>query len=261
MLRDGSVTDAGPSPDAGFVPTPEAWAAVEGADGASYPTSAVHLVAPVLPGKLLCIGKNYRDHADEMGGELPAAPLVFAKLPSAVVGPDDPILLPPEEPSVDWEAELAVVIGRRARRVSRPEALDVVGGWTAFNDVSGRTAQRGDGQWTRAKGFDTFAPLGPCICGVGDLDPAATRVRSVVSGQPMQDGTTADLVFPVDELIAYVSSFCTLEPGDVIATGTPAGVGAGRTPPRFLRDGDVVEVTVEGVGTLRNPVLAEPAAP
>jgi len=254
------VTDAGPSPIEGFVPTAEAWAAIAAAQGPAMPVDGLRLLAPVRPGKILCIGRNYREHAREMGGSAaeldPTAPLVFAKLPSAVIGPDAPIVLPPEEPSVDWEAELAVVVGVRGRRVARDEAYDVVGGWTALNDVSGRTAQRQDGQWTRAKGFDTFAPLGPAVTSADGLDPGSVRVRSVVSGEPMQDGTTADLIFPVDQLIAFLSTFCTLEPGDVIATGTPAGVGAGRTPPRFLRPGDTVEVSVEGVGVLRNPVVA-----
>jgi 5-carboxymethyl-2-hydroxymuconate isomerase len=251
------VCDAGPAPATGFVPDEEGWRRIAAADGPAHSPDDIRLLAPLRPPKILCVGRNYREHAAEMAAAPPEAPLIFAKLTSAVIGPGEPIVIPREDVAIDFEAELAIVLGRRVRRVEAVDALAAVGGYTAMNDVTARTLQRGDGQWTRGKGYDTFAPLGPAVASPDELDPAATTVRSLLSGELMQDGTTADLIFPVAELVAYVSAFCTLEPGDLIATGTPAGVGAGRTPPRWLRPGDVVEVDVAGVGALRNPVVGE----
>lgn len=220
------------------------------------------LLAPVArPSKVLAIGLNYADHAREAGAEAPPAPLVFAITPNAVAGPDDPIRLTAgASTQVDYEAELGVVIGRVARDVEEGDALDHVLGYTAVNDVTARDAQFGDGQWTRGKSLDTFAPMGPCIVTpdeVGDVQRLAVRCR--VNGETVQDGTTADMIFGVAHIVAYLSRFWTLLPGDVIATGTPAGVGFARNPPVFLQPGDLVEVDIEGVGVLANPVEA-PAA-
>jgi 2-keto-4-pentenoate hydratase/2-oxohepta-3-ene-1,7-dioic acid hydratase in catechol pathway len=210
------------------------------------------LEAPVRPGKIVCVGLNYRAHIAESlsvspGASAPSEPLIFLKPPSALLGPERPILYPPEVTRLDPEAELAVVIGRRARRVSGDDALLHVAGISAFNDVSARNFQRRDGQWTRAKGFDTFAPLGPWIT-VG-LDSERLEVVCRVNGETRQRGNTADLLFPVQLLVSFISHVMTLEPGDVIATGTPAGIAP-------VHVGDVVEVEVEGVGVLRNPVAA-----
>jgi 2-keto-4-pentenoate hydratase/2-oxohepta-3-ene-1,7-dioic acid hydratase in catechol pathway len=206
----------------------------------------VTLLAPCIPSKIICLGVNYRAHATEFGHELPAAPLIFLKPPSAVIGPDDAIIYPPQwTRQVDYEAELAVVIGQRARHVAEETALDHVFGYTCLNDVTARDLQRADGQWTRGKSFDTFCPIGPVIvCG---LDPGALRVASYVNGEVRQDASTADLIFGVPAIVAFVSHVMTLEPGDVIATGTPSGVGP-------LVPGDVVEIEVEGIGRLRNHV-------
>jgi len=211
--------------------------------------------APVRPGKIVCIGLNYRAHIAESlsvspGAAPPSEPLLFLKPPSAVLDPEAAIRYPSGVTRLDPEAELAVVIGRRARRVSRQDALAHVAGLTAFNDVSARNLQKQDGQWTRAKGFDTFAPLGPWIT-VG-LSPGRLDVVCRVNGETRQRGNTADLSFPVDLLVSFISHVMTLEPGDVIATGTPAGIAP-------IEIGDVVEVEVEGVGVLRNPVAAEEA--
>ncbi len=210
------------------------------------------------PEKIVCVGHNYRAHAAEQGAEPPAEPLLFAKFPTTLVGDGDEIVIPPEATHVDAEAELAVVIGAPGRRLSRARALDVVAGYIAANDVSARNLQYGDGQWTRGKGFDTFCPVGPRLAPVEELGEAAgLRVVQRLNGEVFQDGNTRDLIFDVPTLVAYVSSVFTLEPGDLILTGTPPGVGAARTPPVTLAAGDVVEVEVEGVGTIRNPVVAE----
>jgi 2-keto-4-pentenoate hydratase/2-oxohepta-3-ene-1,7-dioic acid hydratase in catechol pathway len=215
------------------------------------PLDQVRLLAPVLPTKILCVGKNYADHAAEMGGEVPAEPLVFSKPATAVIGPGDDIVLPALSTEVHHEAELAVVVGRLTRKVAVEDALDAVLGYTCANDVTARDLQRSDGQWTRAKGFDTFCPLGPWI--ETDLDVAAgADVRCRVNGETRQDGSTADLVFDVASLVAYCAAFATLLPGDVLLTGTPAGVGP-------LRDGDTVEVEIDGIGTLANHVAADDA--
>ena len=258
-LDDSTVRDAGPAGPHGFVPTEESWAAIEAASGPEHALGDVRLLPPVLPARIAAIGLNYRSHADESELDVPDVPVVFAKWPSAVIGPDEAIVIPREETRPDWEGELALVIGRRTYRANRDNALDAIGGITAINDVSGRRAQLETPlrQFTLGKSFDTFAPLGPCIASLDGIDLADVQVSTTVSGELMQDASTRDLIFPVLDLIVYLSAGVTLEPGDVIATGTPGGVGDSREPPRYLVEGDVVEVTVGGVGTLRNPVRLE----
>jgi 2-keto-4-pentenoate hydratase/2-oxohepta-3-ene-1,7-dioic acid hydratase in catechol pathway len=210
------------------------------------------------PGKIVCVGLNYRDHAEEQGAELPRAPLLFAKWPSALVGPGEAIVLPRTSARVDYEAELGVVIGERVKGVSAENALEAVLGYLCLNDVSARDFQFGDGQWTRGKSPDTFCPVGPRLVPREQVpDPQALRIRCLLNGEVMQDSTTANMIFSVAEVIAYASATSTLEPGDLIATGTPAGVGVFRKPPRLLSDGDEVTVEVEGLGALTNPVRAE----
>ncbi|MBN1483280.1 MAG: fumarylacetoacetate hydrolase family protein [Chloroflexia bacterium] len=206
----------------------------------------VRLLPPSQPSKILAVGRNYADHAAEFDHLPPAEPLLFLKPPSALIGPDDPIHLPAFSERVDHEAELALVIGRRCRHVSPEQALSCVLGYTCANDVTARDLQRGDGQWTRGKGFDTFCPLGPWL--VTDLDPAQLQVMGRVNGELRQHGHVRDLVFSVGQLIAYAAAVMTLEPGDVLLTGTPAGVGP-------LQPGDLVEVEIPQIGVLRNPVL------
>jgi 2-keto-4-pentenoate hydratase/2-oxohepta-3-ene-1,7-dioic acid hydratase in catechol pathway len=215
--------------------------------GDRYPLDAVRLLAPVIPSKVVAIGKNYADHAREMGSEPPAAPVMFLKPSTAVTGPGDPVGYPPSVTRLDYEGELAVVIGRLSRDVPAERALDVVLGYTCANDVTARDQQQADGQWTRGKGYDSFCPLGPWI--ETDLDPAASRVTTTLNGATKQDAPTALLLHDVPSLVAYVSAVMTLLPGDVILTGTPAGVGP-------MAVGDEVSVTVDGVGTLTNRVAA-----
>lgn len=204
------------------------------------------LLAPVIPrSKVVCVGKNYHDHAAEMGGQAPAAPLLFLKPNTAVIGPDDVIVRPPQSQRTDFEGELAVVIGRVTKNVAASDALDHVFGYTIGNDVTARDLQAADGQWSRAKGFDTFCPLGPVIETEFDLDGGA-RIVTRVDGQVRQDGPIADMVHAVPEIIAYASAVFTLLPGDVILTGTPAGIGP-------FTAGQVVEVEITGLGVLRNP--------
>jgi 5-carboxymethyl-2-hydroxymuconate isomerase len=208
------------------------------------------------PGKVLCIGLNYRAHAAEAGLDLPQRPMLFAKLPSSLIGPGEPIEVPAISSMIDFEAELGVVIGERANGVSAGSALDVVAGYVCFNDVSARDLQRADRQWTRGKSLDTFGPIGPRVVPASEVgDPQSLRVECRIDGEVVQQGNTADMVFGVAELIAFLSEAITLEPGDVIATGTPAGIGAWHRPPRWLTPGDEVTVEVERVGTLTNPVV------
>jgi len=258
-LRDSTVRDAGPAGPQGFVPTEENWAAIEGASGPEHALDDMRLLPPVLPATIAAIGLNYRSHAEESELDVPDVPVVFAKWASAVIAHDEEIVIPREETRPDYEGELAIVIGRRTYRADRDNARDAIGGMTAINDVSGRRAQLETPlrQFTLGKSFDTFAPLGPCIASLDGVDFADIQVSTKVSGELMQDASTRDLIFPVLDLIAYLSAGVTLEPGDVIATGTPGGVGDSRQPPRYLREGDVVEVTVDGVGTLRNRVRLE----
>lgn len=221
------------------------------------------VLAPLAPPNILCIGLNYRRHADESNMAYPERPILFIKPTTTVVGPGDAIVLPAISEEVDYECELALVIGKAARDVSEADALDYVLGYTAANDVSARDWQlRLDRQWARGKSFDTFCPLGPALVTKEDLpDPDALRIRMRVSGETLQDSNTADLIFGTRYLISYLSQGMTLAPGTVILTGTPEGVGMGRTPARWLKPGDVCEVEIDGIGTLRNPVVAAEARP
>jgi 2,4-didehydro-3-deoxy-L-rhamnonate hydrolase len=208
------------------------------------------------PGKIVCVGLNYRDHAEEQGVDLPKEPLFFAKYTTALIGPGDPIVIPPVVTQCDYEAELGVVIGERIRNVSRENALEAVRGYVCANDVSARNLQFADGQWTRGKSPDTFCPVGPLVPVAEIPDPHALRIRAIVSGEVLQDSTTANLIFGVDEIIRHASLTSTLEPGDLILTGTPAGVGIFRDPKRLLQPGDEVTIEIEGIGELTNPVVA-----
>jgi 2-keto-4-pentenoate hydratase/2-oxohepta-3-ene-1,7-dioic acid hydratase in catechol pathway len=256
---DATITDAGAAGPNGFVPTPDTWTTLERADGPQYNANQVRLLHPVVPGKILAIGLNYRGHAEEIGARIPDVPVVFAIWSSSLIGDQAPIVLPREETKPDYEGELAVVIGQRTYRADRTEARTAVGGISVFNDVSGRRAQLETPlkQYTLGKSFDTFSPMGPCVASSEQTDLANLEIKTTVSGEVMQEANTCDLIFSVEDLIVYLSAGVTLEPGDVIATGTPGGVGMSREPPRFLRDGDAVEIYVEGVGTLSNPVRSE----
>src|ERR1700749_3575116 len=218
----------------------------------------VQLTAPVpRPSKIICIGLNYRDHAAETGQDLPTRPTVFAKFPTTLTGPYDPIVLPALSQAVDYEGELGVVIGRQARFVAEDEALSYVGGYLCFNDVSARDVQNWTSQWTLGKSFDTFAPVGPYLVTAADVpDPQDLEIETRVNGVTVQHSNTANMVFTVAALVSLLSEVMTLEPGDIIATGTPGGIGGAQNPPRFLKDGDVVEVEIERLGCLRNPVVA-----
>jgi 2-keto-4-pentenoate hydratase/2-oxohepta-3-ene-1,7-dioic acid hydratase in catechol pathway len=210
------------------------------------------------PQKIVCIGLNYRDHAEEQGTELPAAPLLFAKWPNTLIGPGEPIVIPPITKQLDYEAELGVLIGERVRGVSAENALEAVAGYVCLNDVSARDLQFSDGQWVRGKSLDTFCPVGPELVAAADVpDPQALKIRAVVNGEVLQDSHTSNMIFSVAEILAHVSRAITLEPGDLIATGTPAGVGAFRDPPVWLEPGDEVTIEIEGLGALTNPVRAE----
>jgi len=220
--------------------------------------AAVSQLSIEPPGKIICVGLNYRDHAEETGAELPKAPLLFAKWANTLIGHGDPIVLPRESQEVDYEAELGVVIGTRGRHISESDALDHVRGYICVNDVSARDLQFADGQWTRGKSPDTFCPVGPRLVPREEIaDPQALAIRCILNGETMQDSSTANMIFSVAEIISYVSRTVTLEPGDLIATGTPAGVGVFRDPKVLLKDGDEVTVEVEGLGALTNPVTKE----
>ena len=209
------------------------------------------------PGKIVCVGLNYRGHADEQGAKTPERPRLFAKWTTSLTGPGDPIVLPPITQCVDYEAELAVVLGSRVKGVSPERALEAVRGYLCANDVSARDLQRADRQFTRAKSLDTFCPVGPELVPAAAVpDPQALRVRCLVNGEVRQDSSTADMIFSVAELIAFASEAITLEPGDLFLTGTPPGVGEFRDPPLYLADGDEVTVEIDGVGVLTNPVRA-----
>jgi 2-keto-4-pentenoate hydratase/2-oxohepta-3-ene-1,7-dioic acid hydratase in catechol pathway len=211
---------------------------------------AVRLHVPVQPSKIICVGRNYAAHAQEQAAEIPEVPMLFLKPPSALVGPGERIVLPPQSQQVEHEGELCVVIGRRGRWIAPEDAAQYILGYTLANDVTARDLQRRDGQWTRGKGFDTFCPVGPWI--ETEFDPSDALITTHVNGELRQMASTRDMVFNVRQLIAFASSVMTLEPGDLLLTGTPAGVG-------LLRPGDVVEVTIEGIGTLSNPVTSEPS--
>lgn len=240
---------------------PEAWNAARRAAATAFengePLAPGMLAAPLgAPSKIACVGLNYHDHCRETGMAAPERPLIFAKFPSSLVGPDAAIEWPEGlTEQVDWEVELAVVIGRRVRHAVPDEALDAVFGYTAANDVSARDLQFADQQWVRAKSIDGFCPVGPVIVTPDEFgDPQDKRLFARVNGETMQDSTTAEMIFGVAEIVSFLSRACTLEPGDLILTGTPWGVGGFRDPPVFLQPGDTVEVEVEGVGVLANDV-------
>lgn len=237
---------------------PEAFEFVRGlsADAHSLPLEEAELDHPVTARKIVAIGLNYLDHAKEAGQPVPTAPLCFAKFTSSLSGPYDPIQLPSEDAQVDFEGELGVVIGRKARFVSEAEAMECVAGFVAFNDVSARKWQFADGQWTRGKSCDTFSPNGPALVTLDEVPEAGDlRITTRVNGVVMQDSSTRQLIFNIPQLISYLSKSFTLYPGDIIATGTPPGVGFSRQPPRFLKEGDVVEVEIERVGNIVNRVV------
>lgn len=250
--EDGSITRAEGDPFQG------------GLTDSGEPADVGRMLAPIEPAAILCIGLNYAAHAAEGGKPVPERPVLFMKTPAAAQGPGGPIVLPRRLLStrVDYEAELAVVIGRPCKNVAREDALDYVLGYTCGNDVSARDWQRGGGggQWCRGKGFDTFAPLGPCLVTTDELpSPGDLRISTTVSGEVLQDSRTSDMIFDVPTLIEFLSASTTLLPGTVILTGTPQGVGFARTPPRWLVPGDEVTVAIEGIGKLTNPVVEEEA--
>lgn len=215
--------------------------------GKKWPVAEVQFLPPVDPSKIVCVGRNYSEHAKELGNEVPKEPLIFLKPPSSIIAPEEPIVLPPISKHVDYEGELAVVVGRRCRNL-RPgdNTFSYIAGYTCLNDVTARDLQKRDVQFTRGKGFDTFCPFGPVL--ETSIDLANTKVETFVNGISKQAGRTSEMIFPVDVIIRFVAQVMTLEPGDVIATGTPPGVGS-------LARGDIVEVSVGGIGTLRNPVV------
>jgi 2-keto-4-pentenoate hydratase/2-oxohepta-3-ene-1,7-dioic acid hydratase in catechol pathway len=213
-----------------------------------YKLSQVKLLAPCMPSKIVALGVNYRSHAEEMKSTLPEVPLIFIKPPTAVIGPEENIICPPSSTRIDYECELGVVIKKKAWRVPEEGSLDYVLGYTCFNDITARDLQRKDGQWTRAKSFNTFAPVGPCV--ETELDPANVPVETYLNGECKQRGNTSDLIFSVSEQISFISHVMTLLPGDIIATGTPGGIGP-------MQPGDTVEIRIEPIGILRNYVVKQ----
>jgi 2-keto-4-pentenoate hydratase/2-oxohepta-3-ene-1,7-dioic acid hydratase in catechol pathway len=263
LLENGQIADLRAVfpgiPDIGERFFREGWPAkVAGAPAPVLDPAGIRLGCPLhRTGKIICLGKNYAEHAREGGFEAPARPLLFCKTANTLNGPNDPIVLPQSSRQVDWEVELAVVIGREGKRIPRETALDYVAGFTVMNDVSARDAQFTDSQWFRGKSFDTFAPMGPALVTPDEIgDFRNLRLTAVVDGQLMQDGTTADMIFDIPFLIENISEDITLLPGDVISTGTPAGVGIFRDPPILLTAGSLVECRIEKIGALRNPVVA-----
>jgi 2-keto-4-pentenoate hydratase/2-oxohepta-3-ene-1,7-dioic acid hydratase in catechol pathway len=216
--------------------------------GGDHPLEGVRLLPPCAPSKIVCVGRNYFEHAQEFGNQPPPEPLIFLKPPSSLIADGDSIIYPALSERVDFEGELGVVIGRRARGVREAEALDHVFGYTIVNDVTARDLQRKDGQWTRGKGFDTFCPTGPWIVPGDEVSLDGLRVRTTLDGEVKQDAAVREMIFPVAVIIAYVTGFMTLEPGDLIATGTPSGVGP-------MQPGSVVTVEIDGIGALRNRVV------
>lgn len=231
-------------------------------DGVPVPVAELQLLAPVpRPGKIICIGLNYRDHAAETGKPIPTEPIMFAKFANSVVPDGASVAIPELTNEVDWEAELGVVIGRTASRVGTADALDHVAGYVCMNDLSARDLQRSGGQWTRGKAIDGFLPMGPMLVTADEVtDPQNLAIRCTVNGEVVQDSSTGQMVFGVAELVSTISQTLTLEPGDCIATGTPPGVGMAMSPPRFLRDGDVVTVGIEGLGVLTTSMTGAPGS-
>lgn len=219
----------------------------------------VSLCAPITdPNKMICIGLNYHDHVIESNMQVPKQPVLFPKYNNALVGPDGDVIIPEDTQQCDYEVELAFIVGKRAKRVPIEEAMDYIFGYTIMNDVSARDIQLSEGQWTRGKTIDTFGPVGPCIVTADEIpDPQNLRISLKLNGETMQDGSTKELIFNVPYLLSFLSRTMTLEPGDIVSTGTPPGVGMGRTPQVWLKPGDVTEATIEGIGTLRNFYKAE----
>jgi 2-keto-4-pentenoate hydratase/2-oxohepta-3-ene-1,7-dioic acid hydratase in catechol pathway len=251
VIRAG-IVDGDQVRDAGTAPWDPAPGEVVG------PLHAVAVVAPVpAPGKVVCVGRNYAEHAAETGSAVPTEPQLFAKWANAVVGPGADVILPPITSALDYEAELVAVMGATARQVSEEHALEHVLGYTCGNDISARDLQFGDTQWTRGKALDTFAPMGPWIVTTDEIpDPQVLGIRCLVNDETRQDDTTAHMVFSVARIIAFITESITLEPGDVIFTGTPPGVGHGRTPPTYLQPGDSVRVEIDRIGAIENPIVS-----
>jgi 2-keto-4-pentenoate hydratase/2-oxohepta-3-ene-1,7-dioic acid hydratase in catechol pathway len=239
----------------------EVVAQLQAAEFHAHALPDLKLLAPIAkPAKLIAVGRNYRQHAAEGGNPVPEAPMLFGIMPSAITGPFDEIEMPADTGELDWEGELGVVIGRTARHVSRADALSVIAGYVGVNDISARDMQRKDVQWMRAKSFDTFKPMGPYLTTVDEMGLATdTRISVRVSGVQKQNESTAMMVFPVDFLIEYITAFCTLEAGDIIATGTPSGVGMGERPQSFLKPGDLIETEIAGIGRMANRTVSRPS--
>ena len=210
--------------------------------------ASVRLLPPVLPSKIICVGRNYVDHAKELGNEVPTEPLIFLKPPSSLITGGDSIVYPPQSSRVDFEGEIGIVIGRQGRNIAAANAMDYIFGYTCVNDITARDLQKKDGQWTRGKGFDTFCSVGPWMVSKEDFDLSGATLRTRLNGELKQEGTAAQMIFGLGAIIAFVSSFLTLEPGDLIATGTPAGVGP-------MQPGDQISIEIEGLGTLTNTVI------
>jgi 2-keto-4-pentenoate hydratase/2-oxohepta-3-ene-1,7-dioic acid hydratase in catechol pathway len=223
----------------------------------TFPLSELTVLAPILnPEKIICIGLNYLDHAKESEMALPEEPVFFNKFNSSLTGPDSPVIMPRLSTQIDYEGELAVVIGKRGKYIPQDQAMSYVAGYTAFNDVSARDLQFRGGQWIKGKALDSFAPLGPYLVTASEIaDPHRLKIRTLLNGVAMQDSTTAMMIFKIPRLISFLSELFTLEPGDLIATGTPPGVGFARKPPVFMKPGDRVTVSIEGIGDLTNPVV------
>ena len=258
-LEGDVIVDAGPAGPRGFVPSDDGWRRIADAGGIAHQIDDVRLMHPTQPSKLMAIGLNYRDHAEESELDIPAVPVVFAKWTTSLIGHHEPIVVPSEETRPDYEGEVAVVLGHDVYRANPDQARAAVGGITAFHDVSGRRAQLETPlrQFTLGKSFDTFAPMGPSVASAGGVDLDDIDIATTVNGEQRQSSNTRNLIFSVVDLIVYLSKGMTLEAGDVIATGTPGGVGDSRVPPVYLAQGDIVNVTVAGVGTLSNPVTLE----
>ncbi|MGI9186621.1 MAG: fumarylacetoacetate hydrolase family protein [Gaiellales bacterium] len=258
-LEGEQIVDAGNAGPQGFVPSVEGWAVVAAAAGATVSAADVQLLHPVVPSKIIAIGLNYRDHAEESELDIPAMPVVFSKFSTSLIGHGESIVIPREETRPDYEGELAVIIGRRTQRATLDDALSAIGGITCVHDVSGRRAQLETPlrQFDYGKSFDTFCPLGPSVASTDGVDFSDIDVELAIDGEVMQSSNTRHLIFGVAEIIEYLTRGITLLPGDVIATGTPGGVGDSRDPRRYLREGESVSVTVGGVGTLTNPVTFE----
>jgi 2-keto-4-pentenoate hydratase/2-oxohepta-3-ene-1,7-dioic acid hydratase in catechol pathway len=227
--------------------------------GSKFDLKDVRLLAPIQrPNKLICVGLNYLDHAKETGQEVPKVPTIFNKFATSVIGPGDDIVLPKVSKAPDYEAELAFVVGKGGRHIAKENWADHVFGYTIINDVSARDYQKATSQWLMGKTFDTFAPMGPWIVTADEIkDPHALDIKLEINGEVLQDSNTKELIFKIPELIAFLSSVFTLEPGDIVSTGTPSGVGFTRNPPRFLRAGENVAITIQQIGTLSNPIVAE----